>query len=139
MSSIKSKDTGEDSGKVTGIRPALDDYFLRLAEEVAKRSTCPEGKKHGAILVDARNRIISTGYNGPKAGAEPCKVCTLAKDEKGKDWRTCPAIHAEANVLLNLEGAAPQRPLRIYVTKEPCEKCQGLLDNKGVKIVYPGA
>lgn len=119
-----------------GERPSLMEYFLDIAVAVSERSICPSGKKHGAVLVDARNRIVSTGYNGPKAGKDPCAMCTLETDKLGKDWRTCPAIHAEVNAMLNLEGTMPQRPLRIYVTKKPCEKCQDLLDNRGIGVVH---
>ncbi|MFA5052830.1 MAG: hypothetical protein WC565_02130, partial [Parcubacteria group bacterium] len=42
-------------------RQSWDEYFLRIAEEVATRSTC--NRKHvGAVIVRDRS-ILATGYN----------------------------------------------------------------------------
>ena len=39
-----------------------DLYFMKIARAVSIRS--PDlHTKHGCVLVDSRNRIISTGYN----------------------------------------------------------------------------
>ena len=47
-------------------RAGWDEYFMRIAREVAGRSTCD--RKHvGAVVVRDRN-ILSTGYNGSIAG-----------------------------------------------------------------------
>ncbi|MDO4443045.1 MAG: hypothetical protein Q4B69_04145, partial [Slackia sp.] len=43
-------------------RPSWDEYFIHLAFEVAKRSTCLR-RAVGAIIVKDR-RILATGYNG---------------------------------------------------------------------------
>lgn len=48
-------------------RPSWDDTWLRVARAVAERSLC-ERDKVGAVIVDPRNRIVATGYNGPPAG-----------------------------------------------------------------------
>jgi deoxycytidylate deaminase len=45
-------------------RPSWDEYFLALAEQISRRSPDPS-TRHGCVLVDADNRVISTGYNGP--------------------------------------------------------------------------
>ena len=42
-------------------------YFLNIAEAVSKKSPDPN-TKHGCVIVDAQNRVISTGYNGPVQG-----------------------------------------------------------------------
>ena len=44
-------------------RPSTVEYFLSLMDLVGKRSTCPR-RQVGAILVDAKNKVLATGYNG---------------------------------------------------------------------------
>ena len=53
--------------------PNWDDYFVGIAFAVSKRSPDPS-TKHGCVIVNSENRIISTGYNGPIAGIDDNKV-----------------------------------------------------------------
>lgn len=123
-------------------RPELSEVFLEMATSMARRSTCPEGARHGAIA-ERSGRVLATGYGSPPAGMHPCPVCWLRKkfDETGvKDFSVCPAVHAESNCVASaarhgvaLEGAT------VHVTRDPCQGCDGLLRNAGVKtIVWPG-
>jgi len=113
-------------------RLSWDEYFMSIAEMVAKRSTCPR-KSVGAVIVKA-HQILSTGYNGSIRGMPHCT-------EVGCDMENghCVAtIHAEANALIQaarygvaVDGAA------IYVTASPCWNCFKLLANAGIqRIVY---
>ena len=43
--------------------PNWNEYFISLAILISSRSTCSR-LKVGCIIVDQKNRIISTGYNG---------------------------------------------------------------------------
>lgn len=52
-------------------RPDWDTYFLAIAETVAQRADCTRSKV-GAVLVNARNEIRGTGYNGSPAGLPGC-------------------------------------------------------------------
>ena len=52
------------------MRPSWDSYFMKIAEDVALRSTCDRAMV-GAVLVREKH-IISTGYNGSPAGLEHC-------------------------------------------------------------------
>ncbi|MFH0890175.1 MAG: dCMP deaminase family protein [Candidatus Aenigmatarchaeota archaeon] len=125
-------------------RPDFDEYFMRIAVEVASRATCL--RRHvGAVMVKDK-RIISTGYNGSPSGALHCTDigCLLAKrdDEDGSTKEHCiRTVHAEENAILHAarhgvstEGAT------IYVTAgPPCVACAKNLINAGVKrIVYVG-
>ena len=47
-------------------RPSWDEYFMKLANEVATRTTCMR-RGVGAIIVKDR-RILATGYNGVPSG-----------------------------------------------------------------------
>jgi dCMP deaminase len=52
-------------------RPSIDAWGLALARVVATRSTCLR-RAVGAVLVDARGRVLATGYNGVAAGQPHC-------------------------------------------------------------------
>lgn len=111
-------------------RPAWDQYFLDLAEQVSLRSLDPH-TKHGCVLVDAGRRVISTGYNGPVSGF-PNKLVPLTRPEK-YDW----LIHAEDNAVAfarcDLRGATA------YVTGLPCAGCFRRLLQVGIcRIVHCG-
>lgn len=61
------------------MRPGWDTYFLDIAECVSRRATCPRASI-GAVFVDARHRIVATGYNGSPPGRPHC-TGTI-----GHDW-----------------------------------------------------
>lgn len=48
-----------------------DQYFLKIAQVVALRSTCIR-RQYGAVIVSTRGTIISTGYNGAPVGEPNC-------------------------------------------------------------------
>ena len=48
-------------------RMSKDKYYLNIADAVLDRSTCLR-RKYGAIIVK-NDEILSTGYNGARAGA----------------------------------------------------------------------
>lgn len=105
-----------------------DSYFMSIAELVSSRSSDPN-TKHGCVLVDKNNRVLSTGYNGPVRGYPNDKV-DYSRPNKYQ-WM----IHAEDNAVLfakcDLEGATA------YITGHPCTPCFRRLVQAGVKrIVY---
>lgn len=51
-------------------RPTWEKTWLGVADVVARRSLCSRSQV-GAVIVDPRNRIVATGYNGPPAGFSP--------------------------------------------------------------------
>ncbi|MCI2033780.1 MAG: deaminase, partial [Lactobacillus sp.] len=75
-------------------RESWDHYFMKLATNVAERSTC-ERATVGAVLVK-EHRIIATGYNGSISGDPHC-------DEAGhlmRDGHCIRTLHAEMNAIL---------------------------------------
>lgn len=117
------------------VRPCVEDVFMTLAGQLAERSTCPAGARHGAVLAVSR-RVVATGYGSPTSGVPPCSECWLRKSEEAtgyKDWSVCPSVHAEENAVamaarhgISVAGAVA------YVTKRPCDRCLRLLKNAGV-------
>jgi dCMP deaminase len=113
-------------------RANWDEYFMRIAVQVATRATCD--RKHvGALIVRGKN-ILSTGYNGSIGGLGHC-------DEEGhmlEDGHCVRTIHAESNAIIQ----AAKNGVRIdggtiYVTASPCWGCFKMIANAGlVRIVY---
>ena len=111
------------------IVPSWDEYFMALARQASSRSKDPN-TQHGAVVVDAFKRVLSTGYNGG---------CRRIPD-RCIDWSR-PAkyafvIHAEENALwhaqrLDLDGCT------LYVTGPPCSRCMLRVAHVGIgRVVY---
>jgi dCMP deaminase len=117
-------------------RPAIDEYFLKVAAVVAERSTC---RRHHVGAVAVRDKhILATGYNGAPAGFRDCLELGCLRDEleipSGERHELCRAIHAEQNVIIqaalhgiSLEGST------IYATHTPCVLCAKMLTNAKIK------
>lgn len=109
-------------------RPQFNEYFMRIAQIVATRSTCLD-KQVGCVLVDQDMRIIACGYNGAPSKAAHCTDLGTCAKEMGED---CRAQHAEINALMYMKG----RPALCYCTLEPCNDCARMLRNAGVEAVF---
>ena len=117
-------------------RMSLGEMFMAIAETAAQRSTCPKGKQHGAVIV-IDGHVVSMGYNGPPHNWPNCNGCEIPKDDKGKDFRNCPAVHAEANALLQAARFGTKiAGGKMFVTKYPCMQCRLLIENSGLQVVF---
>jgi dCMP deaminase len=119
---------------MTAQRPPWDQYFMGIALEVAKRSTCLRAKV-GAIIVRDK-RILTTGYNGSPSGLPHCTEvgCLMAN---GHCVRT---LHAEQNAIIQaaLHGVSVSGGT-IYVTHQPCLTCAKMIINAGIRrVIYGG-
>ena len=122
------------------MRPTWDEYFMNLALQTAKRSTCPRAFV-GAVLVKDK-RIISTGYNGSPAGLPHCTEvgCQMRNLNSGKNQveHCVRTVHAEQNAIIQaaIHGISTKGSI-LYVTHQPCHLCAKMLVNAGVeKIIY---
>jgi len=113
-------------------RPSWDEYFLKIAEDVASRATCPRASVGAVIVKD--HRILSTGYNGALPGEPHCTEvgCLM---ENNHCERT---VHAETNAVvqaarfgINIEGATLYCWSVRHRTAEPFE---GTLDDIGKPV-----
>jgi len=123
-------------------RPSWDEYFLSIAREVSRRSTCKR-RQVGAILVKDK-RILTTGYNGAPRGLEHCEVTGCLREtlglSPGERVELCRGLHAEMNALLQgaihgvrVDGAT------LYTTDSPCVSCAKMLINCGIKRIVSSA
>lgn len=114
--------------------------WISVAKVMSLRSACTLAQV-GAVIVNDKNRIIATGYNGPPANSiikESCELsCPRSHDNvQGTSYGFgCLSIHAEANALLFcdrslIEGGS------LYVNAVPCEDCSKLIANSGIAYVY---
>ena len=124
------------------------DYYLSIAAEVAKRSTCLR-RQYGAVIVK-NDEIIATGYNGAPRGDENCcDVGSCWRDRHniphGEQYEKCVAVHAEANAIISasrnemlgstlylfgFEGF--DQPIE---NPAPCIMCARLIKNAGIERV----
>ncbi|PKL40591.1 MAG: cytidine deaminase [Spirochaetae bacterium HGW-Spirochaetae-1] len=121
-------------------RPSWDDYFMKIAEDVATRSTCIR-RNVGAVVVKDK-RILTTGYNGPPSGISHCtpETCLRTKFNvpSGERHELCRGLHAEQNAIIQAAYHGVQiRNGIIYVTHQPCSICTKMLINSGItKFIF---
>lgn len=86
-----------------GNRVSKDEYYLNIALEVSKKSTCL--KRHYGCVIVKDDEIIATGYNGSPRGFENCSdKCTCGRMDKphnSGDYSDCHSVHAEQNAMLS--------------------------------------
>jgi len=125
------------------MRPSWDDTWLSIASSIALRSRCTN-RQVGAVIVDASQRPVATGYNGPPAGLVAsvsvllpgcASFCQRGRTQELRaDHDNCVAIHAEANAML----FADRRDYvggTLYTTTSCCLTCAKLAANSGVARV----
>ncbi len=106
-----------------------DNYFLDIAEAVAKKSKDPSSKM-GCVIVDQKKRVVSLGYNGMVQGADESKM-TLSE----RPMKYYFAIHSEMNAVIyahqDLTGCT------IYNRVATCENCLKYCLQAGIRrFVY---
>lgn len=109
-----------------------DEYFMGIALLASKRSKDPNTQV-GACIVDDKNIILSTGYNGFPYG---CSDDEYPWDRTGEDTKYSYVVHAELNAILNAR-ANDLRGARLYVDLFPCNECAKAIIQSGIKeVVY---
>lgn len=124
-------------------------YYLDIAETVAKRGTCLR-RNYGAIIVK-NDEIISTGYTGAVRGQKNCcdiGVCkrTQLNIPSGERYELCRSVHAEQNAIISasrkdmigstlyLVGKTVTNGLYVGGTR-PCLMCDRFIINAGIDKV----
>jgi dCMP deaminase len=135
---------------MTSARVSKDDYYLGIAREVARRSTCFR-RSIGAIIV-RDDQIISTGYVGaPRKTRDSLDHGYCLRDKlgipHGERYELCRSVHAEQNAIINaaragvsllggdmyIHGVAPDKgePIDAF----PCFICKKMIINAGLNRV----
>ena len=131
-------------------RVSKDRYYLGIAGEVARRSTCFR-RSIGAIIV-RDDQIISTGYVGaPRKTRDSLDHGFCLRDRlaipHGERYELCRSVHAEQNAIINaaragvsllggdmyIYGIAPDsgQPIDAF----PCFICKKMIINAGLRRV----
>ncbi len=117
-------------------RPSWDDYFLDIADSVARRATCDRGRS-GCVIVRDKHLLVA-GYVGSPSGLPHCDEVghQLKKvvHEDGSITEHCTrTVHAEQNAIcqaarfgISLAGAT------LYCRMTPCRVCAMLIINCGI-------
>src|SRR2546427_370801 len=107
-------------------RIPLYEVYMRMAEELAKRSTCVR-LQVGTVVTDQQlENVLAIGYNGNARGL-PNKCDSAVPGN-------CGCIHSEMNALVKALGN--MRDKVVFVSASPCVMCAKLIINSGVTHVF---
>jgi dCMP deaminase len=132
---------------MTDARVSKEAYYLGIAREVARRSTCFR-RSIGALIV-RDDQIISTGYAGaPRKTRDSLEHGFCLRDRlqipHGQRYELCRSVHAEQNAIINaarsgvsllhgdmyIFGSSPDQvePINAF----PCFICKKMIINAGL-------
>lgn len=131
-------------------RISKDEYYLGIAREVSRRSTCFR-RSIGAIIIRG-DQIISTGYVGaPRKTKDSFEHGFCLRDKlkipHGQRYELCRSVHAEQNAIINAARAGVSLyggDMYIYgsdyksrepINAFPCFICKKMIINAGLKRV----
>jgi dCMP deaminase len=120
------------------VRPDWDEYFMKIAQVAAMRSSCIK-RKVGAVIV-RDTRIVSTGYNGTPRGTRNCSEggCPRCNSlaNSGTKLEECLCSHAEENAITQsaFHGTSV-KDATLYTTFAPCLMCSKMIINSGIMEV----
>jgi dCMP deaminase len=107
-------------------RIPLYEVYMRMGEELAKRSTCSR-LQVGTVITDARlENVLAIGYNGNAKGLPNRCDSTVPGN--------CGCIHSEVNALVKASGGPSDKV--VFLTDSPCVMCAKLMINSGVSHVF---
>ena len=135
-------------------RISKDGYYLNIAKEVARRSTCFR-LSIGAIIIRG-DQIISTGYAGaPRKTKDSFEHGFCLRDKlkipHGQRYELCRSVHAEQNAIINAARAGVSLfggDIYIYgsvygkdkpINAFPCFICKKMIINAGLNRVICSA
>lgn len=125
-------------------------YYLDLAETVAKRSTCFR-RWYGAVIVK-NDEVISTGYVGAPRGRINCTdtgrcIRQELNIPRGERYELCRSVHAEMNAIISASRdkmigsamymAGVDAQTGEYIpNSNNCSMCKKVMINAGIERVY---
>ena len=118
------------------IRPSWDEYFMEIANTVAKRATCDRGRS-GCVIARDKQLLVS-GYVGSPVGLPHCdevghQMKKMIHEDDSVTQHCVRTVHAEQNAIcqaaklgISLFGAT------LYCRMTPCRTCAMLIINCGI-------
>ncbi len=107
-------------------RPPLYEVYMRMAEELAKRSTCAR-LQVGTVITDRHlENVVAIGYNGNARG--------FPNQCDGPTPGNCGCIHSEQNALVKAPGGLREKVA--FVTASPCVACAKLMIQARVSYLF---
>jgi len=117
-------------------RPTWDEYFMEIAQAVARRATCDRGRS-GCVIV--RNKqILVTGYVGAPAGLPHCdevghQIKTVTHEDGHVSQHCMRTTHAEQNAIVQAAKlGVPIEGATLYCKMTPCATCAKMIINAGI-------
>ncbi len=107
----------DDIAETDVTRPPLYEVYMRMAEELAKRSTCAR-LQVGTVITDRHlENVVAIGYNGNARG--------FPNQCDGPIPGNCGCIHSEQNALVKAPGGLREKVA--FITASPCVACAKLM------------
>ncbi len=107
-------------------RIPLEEVYMRMAEELAKRSTCIRLQVGSVITSADMTQVLGIGYNGNAKGLpNRCDSTTPGN---------CGCLHGELNSLVKAGAQIPGKLM--FVSASPCVMCAKMIINANVTKVY---
>jgi dCMP deaminase len=106
-------------------RIPLYEVYMRMAEQIAMRSTCIRMKTGSVIVSGDLKKVYSLGFNGTVKGW--VNSCNGIEGQ-------CGCIHSEENALLKL-GVEDSKKI-LFCTSGPCMNCAKKLIQSGFSDVF---
>ena len=107
-------------------RITLEEVYMRMAEELAKRSTCARNQVGSVIATPDLTQVLGIGYNGNARGLpNRCDATTPG---------ACGCLHSEQNALIKAGAQLPGKVM--FVSASPCVMCAKMAINANVARVY---
>lgn len=103
------------------------DRFMGLAKTIAAFSKDPDCKV-GAVIVNPKRIMISSGYNGFPYGIEDRHERLTNKTVKREL-----TLHAETNAILNAD--VDLYACAMFITKPPCIHCALMVIQSGISMI----
>lgn len=126
--------------KTKHVRPSWNDYFLEVANAIAKRGTCDRGRSGAVIVKD--NQILAAGYVGSPMGFPHCdevghQIQKVVHENGSESLHCVRTVHAEQNAIVQAaRNGIVINGADIYAKMTPCRVCAMLIINSGIKRVY---
>lgn len=117
-------------------RPSWDEYFMEVANAIAKRATCDRGRSGCVIARD--HQVLATGYVGAPSGLPHCdeaghKLKRLVNEDGTTSTHCVRTVHAEQNAICQAaRRGTPIKGATLYCRMTPCRSCAMMIINCGI-------